>query len=89
MDARMAKKDHPAHDLINAPGAKITKTPVDISDLKNRADKNRALRVVEQDVMDATGNVPGQPGSRNKIRALTPEKQEEYRQNYNTENRVK
>jgi len=42
-------------------------------------DTGRALRVVEQDVMDQMGNVPRSENSLNKIRALTEKKRDLYR----------
>lgn len=78
MDKRLSNPKHPAAPLLKEPGVVVEKNPVDISHLRG-ADRTRALRVVEQDVMDVKGNSPGSDTSLNRVRALTEKKQELYR----------
>jgi hypothetical protein len=80
---RVSNVRHPAADLFRDPEATIEFYPADISAAPaTRKGTNRALRVVEQDVMDAKGNVPKQDGSRNRGVALTEPKRDPYRQEY-------
>lgn len=77
---RLFKDSHPkAQNLLKQAEAEVTLTPVDVSDVAGAADKGRALKVVEQNTMTETGNVPGADGSLNSQRALTDEKLEKYK----------
>jgi len=82
IERRLSDPNHPAAKLLNDPNVKIEITPVDVDHLDTTRDKQRALFVVEQDVMDENKSKPLQNGSINKQRALGDKKHEAYRQKF-------
>jgi hypothetical protein len=82
IERRLSDPNHPAISLLKDPNAKVEITPVDVDHVEGSRNKQRGLFVVEQDVMNETGNKPQRNGSINKQRALSDKKHEAYRQKF-------
>ncbi len=73
---------HPYFPTMTEPTTQITIFPVDAGSMpETRAELNRALRAMEQEVMDRTGNF-GRPDLCNLRRAATPENKDRWTLDY-------
>ncbi len=80
---RLKDKRHKnAQKLLKRRDVKVTIIEVDISHLKTRKAKGGALRVIEQETMDAFKNVPRRNKSLNDRLALVKKKRKLYRKRY-------
>jgi RHS repeat-associated protein len=76
---RLVRQKHPHSDIAQHPDAQIAVVEVDVSHLKNVVDQDRALKVIETDIINSMGSM--KPNGLNETIPLSPASREMYREN--------